>query len=501
MTWNLKAIAFPEGLSTPGFAGAAVAVWRSDAADAVPSNIGGDLDGTWSLLALQAPFKVASGAASVTLGTTASDNLAYVIGVRQGSFTVPTGWTAVSQAIDVQDAPAGSVDVVGVYRRDSGSGIGTSPLTWSRTGGSTAIGALMVFDNSGSIVPGQTGDLVEAAPTVGTPTLSNTAPSIGDTVTVSASVTGSPSPTVSYQWKREDNTNIGTNSASYTVASGDAGQGIKCTVTATNLAGSANATSAVTSDIAASGDQAVPTGTAPSGTKWLRDWAVSDASNSQIYAWGWLNGGPSGGGSYARWKSLHTHQTWAVNGGDGNSIAIQVRSGDLYVSDGPVFTDANTSERCELEYASILSNGVDVVLEYDWMLQGAANTANWYVMTQFHAYGMGGNPQISCNFEGDDRLRLITRNGTVGSPTHNYRYTSPTGIARNVWHHTRIEARINPAGNGYFRYVLDGVQLVNFTGVIGYSGQTQTDWRVGVYRREAPETTTMNFKNITVDFP
>jgi hypothetical protein len=56
--------------------------------------------------------------------------------------------------------------------------------------------------------------------------------------------TGVPIPTYSYQWKRGA-TNIGTNSSTYTLVAADAGNtsNITCVVTATNSAGSANATS------------------------------------------------------------------------------------------------------------------------------------------------------------------------------------------------------------------------------------------------------------------
>lgn len=54
--------------------------------------------------------------------------------------------------------------------------------------------------------------------------------------------TGIPTPTFSYQWKRGV-TNVGTNATSYTLVAADAGQNITCVVTATNLVGSANATS------------------------------------------------------------------------------------------------------------------------------------------------------------------------------------------------------------------------------------------------------------------
>ena len=80
------------------------------------------------------------------------------------------------------------------------------------------------------------------------PSLSGLPPVITGTVAIGASLTcstgtwaGTPTITYSYQWKRGV-TNVGTDSSSYTLVSGDAGSQISCVVTATNGVGSASAT-------------------------------------------------------------------------------------------------------------------------------------------------------------------------------------------------------------------------------------------------------------------
>ena len=81
-------------------------------------------------------------------------------------------------------------------------------------------------------------------PAISSVTISGTSV-VGQVLTATASgVTGTPAPTLSYQWKRGA-TNIGTNSTTYTLVAADAGNtsNITCVVTATNAAGSANATS------------------------------------------------------------------------------------------------------------------------------------------------------------------------------------------------------------------------------------------------------------------
>jgi hypothetical protein len=87
---------------------------------------------------------------------------------------------------------------------------------------------------------------VETAPVAPSNTVApaiSGAPIIGQILTSTTGTwTGASPITYSYQWKRGV-TNVGTNANTYTVVLADAGQAITCQVTATNIAGSANATS------------------------------------------------------------------------------------------------------------------------------------------------------------------------------------------------------------------------------------------------------------------
>lgn len=82
------------------------------------------------------------------------------------------------------------------------------------------------------------------------PSVTGTA-TAGQTLTCSTGTwTGVPlSFTYAYQWKRGGSTNIGTNSNTYVLVSGDVGSTISCTVTATNSGGSTSANSNSTSTV------------------------------------------------------------------------------------------------------------------------------------------------------------------------------------------------------------------------------------------------------------
>ena len=94
---------------------------------------------------------------------------------------------------------------------------------------------------------------VDIAPSNSTaPAISGT-PQVGSLLTASTGVwSGSPTPTYAYQWNRAGSPISGETASSYTVVTADIGQNITVTVTATNTAGSASATSAAVVGQAAS---------------------------------------------------------------------------------------------------------------------------------------------------------------------------------------------------------------------------------------------------------
>jgi hypothetical protein len=81
------------------------------------------------------------------------------------------------------------------------------------------------------------------------PSVSGTA-AIGSTLTASPGTwTGDPTPTFSYQWQRGTSNISGATGSTYTATLSDAGNTLRCVVTATNIAGSASANSANTSSV------------------------------------------------------------------------------------------------------------------------------------------------------------------------------------------------------------------------------------------------------------
>lgn len=206
---------------------------------------------------------VASPATSTSLTTatvTTSENSELIRRYVFGSLAV--GSTAMTGAGMVWDAATTKVA--------DQQGAATSGLAWSSTArevGGTAgsvAGRTITLPNtpisSGTIAVGVKaagGGTTPVAPAnTAVPTITTDgSPETGEAVTVAAGTwTGSPTPTYDYVWKRNGSTSGMTSntSTSYTLVSGDEGQAITVTETATNTAGSASATStAITPSAAA----------------------------------------------------------------------------------------------------------------------------------------------------------------------------------------------------------------------------------------------------------
>jgi len=157
-----------------------------------------------------------------------------------------------------------------------GSNVGTNSNTYTPLLGDVGKAITVVITESDGFVPTQlatcvfqtqpsasatsdpTSNVLAAgvAPTIGSATISGIA-KVGETLTATANtVTGSPTPTASYQWKA-GGSNVGTNSNTYTPLVGDVGKAITVVITESNgISPNASATSDPTSNVFLAIDQA-----------------------------------------------------------------------------------------------------------------------------------------------------------------------------------------------------------------------------------------------------
>lgn len=140
-----------------------------------------------------------------------------------------------------------------------------SNVTWTLPATDGTAGQVLSTNGSG-VLSWVTVTITPQSPTNNTlPVVSGT-PTVGQTLSsTSGTWNGYPAPTFGYQWVRGAATNIsGATSSTYQLVDADYNTTVKCTVTATNSAGSASATSAATATIAA-GVPGAPTSVTATG--------------------------------------------------------------------------------------------------------------------------------------------------------------------------------------------------------------------------------------------
>lgn len=176
---------------------------------------------------------------------------------------------------------------------------------------------------------------------------------------------------------------------------------------------------------------------------------------------------------------------------------FQVQDGDRFSSTR--FTDVAGSERSEISMSqrqSISGEGTHFHATWQFMIEpGPENTASWLVMGQLHS-GMNKSGPFEVGLRGDDQISFMVRNDSGEREVQ-----LPTDITRGVWH--TIEVDVDLGTGGHAVAWLDGQQVLNYSGQVGYSNQTTTHWNMGIYRNSPPgtgEAIAVNVKGLDMEW-
>lgn len=167
----------------------------------------------------------------------------------------------------------------------------------------------------------------------------------------------------------------------------------------------------------------------------------------------------------------------------------------------------NTVDVSELECAQHLHDGDPVTIAYRIMVEpGAANSSSWMVCgIEWHNDDSQSPTYTSPMFVTEalgDKFSVVIRypkNGNISPSgcTMKRLWTAPSNFVRGQWYIFEIEAKPS-LNNGYFRCKVDGVQVANYTGPVGYGYDGYGMF--GLYRNAAPETFAIQIKNLTVSW-
>jgi Polysaccharide lyase len=157
---------------------------------------------------------------------------------------------------------------------------------------------------------------------------------------------------------------------------------------------------------------------------------------------------------------------------------FEVRDGDHFSSSR--FTDVAGSERSEISQSlrqSISGAANYASSKWSFMIEpGQANTAKWMSLGQFHS-GMNKSGPFDFGLRGDDKLSFVIRSGAGEKEIE-----LPANVQRGKWYDIKVDLHFGPGGGGYVKVWLDGQQVVNHSGAVGYTDQSTTHWNMGVYR-------------------
>jgi len=177
---------------------------------------------------------------------------------------------------------------------------------------------------------------------------------------------------------------------------------------------------------------------------------------------------------------------WYVSAEKSHSFAYDPSSGvyRFEVRDGDVFssarhTDPSTSERSEISMSqrqALSGAGSHFAATWDFMIEpGPQNSAQWLSLGQVHN-GLR-SPSVEFGMRGDDTLDVVIR-GDFGE-----REIEFGKVQRGHWYDIKMDVDVDPRGNGHVYVWLDGKQVVNYTGAVGFSDQKTSHWNMGIYRK------------------
>ncbi|UFX42774.1 polysaccharide lyase [Bradyrhizobium sp. 41S5] len=200
--------------------------------------------------------------------------------------------------------------------------------------------------------------------------------------------------------------------------------------------------------------------------------------------------------------------SYSLTNPDPQTLRFQVQQGDH------AWYDSSSVDRSEVSAAVNIPGGTPLNLNYQFMLEANGpngsftNTADgWFIVGQMHnddnASGVGTSPPFAIQLVGD-HLQVVARYVQPGQDPSNGAgnvqmltlWTDPNPIQTGVYNNIQIQADVSNTGGGYLKVSINGTQVVNYSGPLGYG--VGTNWEYGIYRSTAPETVAVDYRNMTL---
>jgi hypothetical protein len=201
-------------------------------------------------------------------------------------------------------------------------------------------------------------------------------------------------------------------------------------------------------------------------------------------------------------------KSYSIREVDDHTLRFEIQQGDQVWCCG---------EESLLERVPMWNPGTPISVEYQFMLEpGAANTADWsvfYEMQSTCSTTVGCSPAFAIgllpswdwratrsgeNLYVEIQYTAPGGNPANGSPDLKYKilWTDPAKIVRGKWYDIKIQANVINTSAGYLKVWVDGVQVANYQGRVGFGLQNYMNY--GLYRATAPQDLAAQYRNMTV---
>ncbi|WFU79160.1 Ig-like domain-containing protein [Bradyrhizobium sp. CIAT3101] len=173
------------------------------------------------------------------------------------------------------------------------------------------------------------------------------------------------------------------------------------------------------------------------------------------------------------WYSENAGQPWSLTTPDSHTVRMELRAGDYWA-------DGGNSSRSEILAANSVANGDVFNATYQMTIEPGTSNVNsglsWLSLTQM--YGASG-ATFSIQLKGEQMAVVVNLNEASEKQV----YLDSNPIQRGHAYSIQIQARFASDSTGYLEMWRDGVQIVNYHGVLGDPGANY-NLKLGIYRGE-----------------
>jgi hypothetical protein len=205
----------------------------------------------------------------------------------------------------------------------------------------------------------------------------------------------------------------------------------------------------------------------------------------------------------------NANQSWSLTNPNSHTLQFEIRNGDS--------STLGTGHRTELADTNRIAAASTYHITYEMNLtSGSVNTCfgsgKWFVLGQIHDSVFSVNSPYEQNLGGDaggalgsgDDFALDTGvSGANASAVYTNQYADSSPLSRSAWHQVDTAVTFNVAnnatGNGSVVTYLDGVQVVNYSGPLGFFNHPTADtyyWKFGIYQGACSTTQQVQYRNM-----